>query len=537
MLNRILAGLVCLAICLCGCPGSAAAETASPAPAVDVSGAADAIIACRMAADGAADPQAWLDGALSGSVGSGTEWYAFALCRRGGYDLTAYRAALTRYVQETAVPSASTRLKHAFILAACGSTDGAIAAALADSAGRQGIMSHVFALHLLHSGVEAPGLTDADTLSTLLGLQYADGGWALYGAASDPDVTAMTLQALAPHRADEEVAAAIDRALARLSALQRPDGDYASYGVTNPESTAQVIIALTALGIDPLSDERFIRDGSTLLDGMNRYRLPNGRYAHRLGDAANENATMQALLALTAMERLQAGLPGLYELAPQEAGPARPGQAAQPEASSAAAPQTAAPALPFKYIAAAVIAVLALAALLALMLMRTRRRSRYIAVLVAAALLIAFVCLTDFQSAEEYYSGRLPHKPDASGTVTLTIRCDRAIGQPGTGHLPADGVILAHTALPIAPGDTVFTVLTEAAQAFGVHVESSGGAGMRYITGIGNLQEFSCGDLSGWLYTVNGASPSVGCDQYSLQDGDAVVWAYSLDMGGDLNLR
>ena len=58
---------------------------------------------------------------------------------------------------------------------------------------------------------------------------------------------------------------------------------------------------------------------------------------------------------------------------------------------------------------------------------------------------------------------------------------------------------------------------------------------MRYIEGISYLYEYDCGDLSGWMYRVNGEIPSVGCGEYRLRDGDCVEWLYTCDLGNDLN--
>ena len=55
-----------------------------------------------------------------------------------------------------------------------------------------------------------------------------------------------------------------------------------------------------------------------------------------------------------------------------------------------------------------------------------------------------------------------------------------------------------------------------------------------YISGIDNLYEFQFGDLSGWMYLVNGETPSVGCGEYKLSDGDTVQWLYTCDIGNDL---
>ena len=44
------------------------------------------------------------------------------------------------------------------------------------------------------------------------------------------------------------------------------NGDFATYGLFNCESTAQVLTALTSLGLDPLKDARFIKNGKTVLE-------------------------------------------------------------------------------------------------------------------------------------------------------------------------------------------------------------------------------------------------------------------------------
>lgn len=473
------------------------------------------------------DVQAWLR--TPPDMTTGAEWYVLALSHSTEYDLTACQGALLEALNATSPAAHATRLKYALVLKATGSRDPVIAQTLAASAGQQGIMSHVYALHLLDNGVTAPGLTPEATVQTLLSLQLPDGGWALRGTVSDPDVTAMVLQSLAPHAGDEAVSAAIGAALTRLSALQRPDGDYASYGTPNPESTAQVIIAVTSLGIDPAGDARFIKEGASLLDGMARYLLPDGRYSHTFGGPANANATTQAFLALTAVELLRSGGGGLYQL-PERA----PSSAAEAAAPSDPAPEASVEPLPWRLIVAGCVALAALAGM-AVILLQKRPWKNCIAIAVIAAIVVALIFTLDVQSADSYYSGQLPEKPDAIGTVTLVIRCDAALQHPDAANLPADGVILAPVEMPLAPGDTVHTLLTEAARAFGIHMESSGSTGMRYVQGIANLYEFTLGDLSGWLFRVNGDSPSVSCDQYHPVPGDRIEWLYTLEMGNDLD--
>ena len=100
----------------------------------------------------------------------------------------------------------------------------------------------------------------------------------------DVDITAMVLQSLAPYySSDAKVKVAVDKALDYLSNIQEEDGAFSSiYGDVSLESTAQVIVALTSLGINPMTDTRFIKNDNTLINVLHRYRVGNG-FAHVIG--------------------------------------------------------------------------------------------------------------------------------------------------------------------------------------------------------------------------------------------------------------
>ena len=71
----------------------------------------------------------------------------------------------------------------------------------------------------------------------------------------------------------------------------------------------------------------------------------------------------------------------------------------------------------------------------------------------------------------------------------------------------------------------------------GILMEASFTGDMAYIEGIDNLYEFSCGELSGWMYCVNEEYPHVGCSSIKVQDGDEIEWHYTCDLGSDLGQR
>ena len=504
MKYRILALLLCLLLAL---PLAAGAQ--EPAAEDYLTG----VLEFKATQSGAENVSDWVATGLPSAMGAGGEWYALALAQTGGYDLSACRAALLDYLADATVRSATTRQKYALTLLATDGTADFVTATLADSIGKQGLMSWAWGLHLLNNGCVSPELTADDCIKTLLELRKADGGWAVTGNYGDADATAMVLQSLAPHRDKAEVASAIEDALAFLSARQTEKGGYASYGVENAESAAQVIVALCALNIDPAADARFIKDGTSPLDALLAYRLADGSFAHVIGGAYSESATVQAFLAMTAYQRFLAGEGSLYLLdGDQGAGEMKPE-------------------LGYKPIAAAVIGGIALIVCVVFLLLGKRHPKNFLAVAILAAALIGLVYVTDFQSADEYYTAAVTKK-DAVGSVILTIRCDKVAGK--ADHIPADGVILAETAMPIASGDTVYTILTDAARVHGFHMEASGANGLMYVNGIGNIYEFDFGDLSGWVYMVNGASACVGCDQYTLKDGDRVEFHYTLELGKDV---
>lgn len=456
----------------------------------------------------------WAEDGLPDMMGKGGEWYAIALAQAGGYDLSACRTVLEDYVTSTKVRSATTRQKLALTLLALGSDHPFVETTLADSIGKQGVMSWAWGLHLLNNVCQGPTYTDDEVVSTLLTLRKADGGWAVTGDVSDVDATAMVLQALAPHQDDGKVTAAIDGAVALLASRQTANGGFSSYGVENAESAAQVIIALCALNIDPAAPQ-FVKNGASPLDALAAFRLEDGSFSHEMGGAYNENATAQAFLAAVAYARFKEGEGSIFLLD----GDQQPGQLKVQ--------------LSYKAVAAVVIGGAAVLACIALLIAGKRHPKNFLAVAMIAAALLAVLLMTDFQSAEDYYAVTAVAKDDAIGSITLTIRCDKVAGR--AAHIPENGVILEETSLPIASGDTVYTILTDAARMKGFHMEASGAQGMMYVHGIGNIYEFDFGDLSGWLYTVNGETHSVGVDQYVLKDGDRVELRYTLELGRDMD--
>ena len=201
----------------------------------------------------------------------------------------------------------------------------------------QGINGPIWALIALdsHDYPTSGDVTREKLVQTILDAALENGGWALTGTTADPDMTAMAMQALAPYYdTDENVRAAVDKALDVLSAAQLPTGGFASWGSENSESCAQFIVALTALGIDPATDSRFVKNGMTALDALASFYVDGGGFRHTASGELDGMATEQGYYALAAYYRFVNGQTSLYDMSDvtiQPNTPATPDQPANPD--------------------------------------------------------------------------------------------------------------------------------------------------------------------------------------------------------------
>lgn len=503
------------------------------------------------------DVQKWLDETLPAQTGFGTsDWYAMILSARGGYDLSAYCNALQDYLASENPSAAVTCERMALTLASCAPELPAICTELLDrSAGQMGIMSWIFALHLINNGVPSESFTAEAIISELLSRQSLDGGWSLKGDAGDVDVTTMTLQALAPYRNTEIVSDAVSDGIAFLSAAQLPSGAYQSLGVENPESTAQVWTALSLLGIDALSDDRFIASGNTLLDGILQFRTSDGRFSHTHGGEVSDMATMQVYEALTAAELQQSGRNMMLfhgEISPLALESSAFPQKHETTAISASETvsamtsetteiihTTAQPANPqstmekYPYRLPLTLAAGIIFGTIAIVCMIRKRRSSktYLTILGGFVAVTALIWFIKIESPDQFYENT---SRSGGGTVTMEIRCDAICGLPGGERFPSDGVMMPLTAFAISENENVLELLYDAVKAYELQIEvdgvSGGAVSTAYVRGIASLYEFDFGDLSGWTYTINGERPSLGCGACPVHDGDRIVWFYSVDL-------
>ena len=182
---------------------------------------------------------------------------------------------------------------------------------------KQGINGPVFSLIALDTNhyQTKDATIRQQCIDLILAKQLDDGGWALSGTIADPDITAMTLQSLYPYREQAAVSEAAEKAFTCLSSLQQADGGYASWGTVNSESCSQVIVALTAWGIDPDTDPRFVKNDKSVIDAaLTYYDQAQSAFKHVLSGNPDAIATEQACYALVAYDRFRNGKASLYDM-------------------------------------------------------------------------------------------------------------------------------------------------------------------------------------------------------------------------------
>ena len=186
----------------------------------------------------------------------------------------------------------------------------------------QGINSGIYALLALDSGKYTT--SDSETrdklIDYILSEQIENGSWAfskIWSPNGDVDMTAMAVQALAPYLVSrQDVKTAVEKAVSYMSEQQQENGGYVSFGTESCETAAQVIIALTSLGINPETSEEFTKSQGNLLDNLLGFYVKGGGFSHTKGGSVNQMATVQAMLAMDSCKLMEKGL-SLYYSVPE----------------------------------------------------------------------------------------------------------------------------------------------------------------------------------------------------------------------------
>lgn len=167
-----------------------------------------------------------------------------------------------------------------------------------------------------------------------------------------------------------------------------------------------------------------------------------------------------------------------------------------------------------------------------------------VAILIIVFIVVIVACGTKIQSVDDYYLTHIDDIKEDSETITISIRCDTVLENWAQlddnlkyeKYVPQSGIILDDYVMVLRKDDTVYDVLNRAVRHHKIQMECvySANYDSIYVQGINQLYEFSCGELSGWMYKVNGVFPNYGCSKYTLKNGDVVEWVYTCDLGRDV---
>ena len=448
---------------------------------------------------------------------TGGEWTILSLAR-GGYASTAYYDGYySRILAELAGktekldPSKSTENARLIVALTAIGIDASdvggldLTAPFADTAwlGIQGINGPIWALISLDAKpYQTSGNLRQDLIDYILD-NMTGSGWALSGTAPDVDMTAMALQALAPYKDQPQVSAAISQALAWLNT--RTVGDV--------EGNAQVIVALSALGIDAQS---YVEDLLTYYDAA------SGGF--RREGIVNLMATEQAAYALVAYDRFINGENALYDMSDATklvTDDVSPAVADKTELLDAIA---SAPVSKGNCTDASWNALVA--ALGRAMDVRDNEDAAQSEVDVAAFdLRTAISTLV----ANPGGGGGTPQPQQARARISVTDPNAKA-GQTTT--------FFASQWIDISDNETAFSLLQKTGLDLrysnhsvwaGVYVEAIKSP----VSGL-FFGEFDDGETSGWMYRVNGEFPDYSSSLFEIRDGDRVEWLYTRNLGDDI---
>lgn len=391
-----------------------------------------------------------------------------------------------------------TAMKYALTVYVCG-----VKGSKFDSLDRESIKQAqstsalVFSLHLKNIGYDT-GMTVDEHVGRLLSKLLPSGGFPTVGDTPDIDMTAMAVQALAPYKNDERIGEVIGNALSYLSSQQTETGAFRYFNSENCENCAQVILALTSLGIDPRTDPRFIKNGVSVYDALLSYRLEDGGFEHILGAGRNGTATAQAYCALVNTD----------ELTPFYVTDAPSVTVTYKKQSTG----------DLTFIVAAAIVLAGVTVCVVMLIRKKKRVIDYLIVAGVTVILTVIVCVVGVRTGEGYFAAEEDIVP--TGTVTFSVDCS----------LVSDRELIPAFTADITDGDTAYSVLIRVCRSKGMTVVNSGSVLNPYITGIADLYEAEYGPTSGWGYRVNGKAPSVGAGSYVLSDGDVLEWIYVPDV-------
>lgn len=135
--------------------------------------------------------------------------------------------------------------------------------------------------------------------------------------------------------------------------------------------------------------------------------------------------------------------------------------------------------------------------------------------------------------------GNLGSDEEESDYCVLSVNCYNAhenAAEEKKDIIPKDGIIYPEQRVKFNAGESVFDVLLREMKNNKIHIDFSKTPGYDtvYVKGIGNLYDGDCGEMSGWMYKVNGEFADRGCDKYTVSSGDKIEFIYTCDFTAEI---
>lgn len=138
---------------------------------------------------------------------------------------------------------------------------------------------------------------------------------------------------------------------------------------------------------------------------------------------------------------------------------------------------------------------------------------------------------SEIANTQAVTSSEKPTEPSSKIVCTVQVDCKAILGKKNKFKkdisLVGNGVILSPVKVYLDDGETAYDALKKACDENGIALNAQKSSfGGVYVVGIGGIEEKDCGAQSGWVYTVNGQSPSTGLGNYKIKNGDSLVLSY-----------
>ncbi|MDD2189460.1 MAG: S-layer homology domain-containing protein [Eubacteriales bacterium] len=396
----------------------------------------------------------------------------------------------------------------------------------------------ILSLYDLHN-YEIPtgaAITRESLIDNIINAQEPEGSWTDDWGS---DATGMALPSLAPYyNANTEtngisapscaaITTAINDALNYLSALQGIDGGFPGFmGMPDSNTMSTNIVGINALRLNPHTDTRFIKNGNSAMQKLLSYRTSDDKLGWMDNMAANDYACQQGLGALATYQNLSnARSSNLYQFT-KETTP----YTSWPDANLLTGIRVTAPTqTEYSYDAA-----------------KTNDTVNTEGMTVTAVyngdaanttgVAITNCVVSNIDRAKPGTQAVTVSYQGYTANFIVTVKnSDTTVPLKDTANVKVrtnNSTIASSASMLIEAGKTsALDVLKMLLDAEGINyvIKQNG-----YVSEINGLGEFDQGSNSGWLYSVNGTPPSTtSAKDYILQNGDSIVWYYTLDFTKD----